>query len=435
MSAPLRVLLGVTGGIAAFKSAELVRRLRAQGHEVRCALTRGAAAFVTPLTLEVLSGQPVYQEEYLSAGGGGEEAHIAAAEWAQVACVVPATAHVLARLALGLADDFLTTTLLAFRGPLVLAPAMHTAMWEKAATQEHLDTLRRRGAQVVGPVAGALASGEVGMGRMAEPEEVVLAVEQAAAGNFAAAERTDGMEREDPRPSAGPAADGPLAGRTVLVTAGPTHEPVDPVRFLGNRSSGKMGFALAGEAARRGARVVLVAGPVALPTPPGVERIDVTTAREMEQAAHQQARRADLLVMAAAVADYRPVRVAAEKIKRGSGLAAIELAENPDILAGLRRAAPGAVAVGFAAETRELEQNARAKLAAKGIDFLVANDVSRADIAFGSDANEVTVFRRGQPPLFLPRRPKGELAAVLLDLFTTALHERDERERPAVVPR
>ena len=432
MSAPLRVLLGVTGGIAAFKSAELVRRLRAQGHEVRCAVTRGGAAFVTPLTLEVLSGQAVYQEEYLSAGGGGEEAHISAAQWAQVACVVPATAHVLARLALGLADDFLTTTLLAFRGPLVLAPAMHTAMWEKAATQEHLDTLRRRGARVVGPVSGALASGEEGMGRMAEPEEVLLAIEGAAAER---ANRTDGMKLEDPRPGAGPAVDGPLAGRTVLVTAGPTHEPVDPVRFLGNRSSGKMGFALAGEAARRGARVVLVAGPVALPTPAGVERIDVTTAREMEQAAHQHARRADLVVMAAAVADYRPVRVAPEKIKRGLGPAAIELAENPDILAGLRRAAPGAVAVGFAAETRELEQNARAKLAAKGIDFLVANDVSRADIAFGSDANEVTVFRRGQPPLFLPRRPKGELAAVLLDLFTTALHERDERERPAVVPR
>src|SRR5215470_17680488 len=198
-AAPLHVLLGVTGGIAAFKSAELVRRLRARGHRVRCALTRGAAAFVTPLTLEVLSGEPVYQEEYLSAGGGGEEAHLAAAEWARVLCVAPATAHVLARLALGLADDFLTTTALAFRGPLVLAPAMHTAMWEKPATQEHLDRLRRRGAHVVGPVEGALASGELGMGRMAEPEEVVRAIEQAAEGL--------------------PASAAPLAGRTVLVTA------------------------------------------------------------------------------------------------------------------------------------------------------------------------------------------------------------------------
>jgi phosphopantothenoylcysteine decarboxylase/phosphopantothenate--cysteine ligase len=414
MSAPLHVLLGVTGGIAAFKSAEMVRRLRAQGHEVRCALTRGAAAFVTPLTLEVLSEQPVYQEEYLSAGGGGEEAHIAAAQWADVLCVAPATAHLLARLALGLADDFLTTTALAFRGPLVVAPAMHTAMWEKAATQEHLDALRRRGARVVGPVAGALASGEVGMGRMAEPEEVVAAIEEAAA------------------PSA---ARGPLAGRTVLVTAGPTHEPLDPVRFLGNRSSGKMGFALAAEAARRGARVVLVAGPVELATPPGVERIDVTTAREMEEAAQRHARRSDLIVMAAAVADFRPVEAAARKIKRAAGLASIPLAQNPDILAGLRRTAPDALAVGFAAETEEIESNGRAKLAAKGIDFLVANDVSRADIAFGSDANEVTVFQRDRPSLLLARRPKRELASALLDLFTAALEERDPRERQAVLPR
>jgi phosphopantothenoylcysteine decarboxylase/phosphopantothenate--cysteine ligase len=433
MSAPLRVLLGVTGGIAAFKSAEIVRRLRAQGHEVRCALTRGAAAFVTPLTLEVLSGQQVYQEEYLSVGGGGEEAHISAAAWAHVLCIAPATAHVLARLALGLADDFLTTTVLAFRGPLVIAPAMHTAMWEKPATQEHLDTLSRRGVRLVGPVAGGLASGEVGMGRMAEPEEVVLAIEQAVASGMAGAPGL--VPPAAPSAAAAPSApSAPLAGRTVLLTAGPTHEPVDPVRFLGNRSSGKMGFALAAEAARRGARVFLVAGPVELATPPGVERVDVTTAREMEKAAQEHAPEADLVIMAAAVADFRPLRTAAEKIKRGSRFAAIELIENPDILAGLRRAAPRAVAVGFAAETQELEKNARAKLAGKGIDFLVANDVSRPDIAFGSDANEVTVFQREQPPLLLPRRPKRELAAALLDLFTTALEERDERERSAVLP-
>ncbi|RPH57503.1 bifunctional phosphopantothenoylcysteine decarboxylase/phosphopantothenate--cysteine ligase CoaBC, partial [bacterium] len=402
MSRSLRVLLGVSGGIAAYKSAEMVRRFRARGHEVRCALTRSAVSFVTPLTLEVLSGRPVDQEEYLTATGTGEEAHITAASWAAVLCVAPATTNVLARLALGLADDFLTTTALAFTGPVVVAPAMHSAMWEKPSTQEHVDTLRRRGVWIVGPVEGPLASGAVGMGRMAEPEAIVEAVE--AAGGA-----------------------GPLAGRTVLVTAGPTHEPLDPVRFLGNRSSGRMGFALAAEAARRGARVVLVAGPVALPTPAGVTRVDVVTAREMERAVHEHAPAADLVVMAAAVADFRPSRPAATKIKKERGLPAIELEENPDILAGLRRVAPGAVLVGFAAETDEVERNALAKLERKGADFLVANDVSRPDIAFGSEANEVTVFRREGEPVFLSRRPKPEVAASLLDLFAAKLSRRERQ--------
>ena len=406
---PLRVLLGVSGGIAAYKTAELVRRLRGRGHEVRCALTRSATVFVTPLTLEVLSGQPVYQEEYLEAGPSGargEEAHVAAARWAEVLCVAPATAHVLARLALGLADDFLTTAALAFGGPVVAAPAMHTAMWQKPAVQEHLDALRRRGVRLVGPVEGPLASGEVGMGRMAEPEAIVREIEEAARGGRR------------------------LGGLRVLVTAGPTQEPLDPVRYLGNRSSGRMGFSLAEEAARRGAAVTLVAGPVALPTPPGVRRIDVRTAREMEQAVQGEAPAADLVIMTAAVADFRPRRVAGEKIKRSRLPAAgltLELEENPDILAGLGRSQSrptGAVLVGFAAETADLEANARAKLAAKGADFLVANDVSRRDIAFGSDANEVTVYRRQGPPVFLARRPKAELSGALLDLFAEALRER-----------
>ncbi len=311
--------------------------------------------------------------------------------------MAPATTHVLARLALGLGDDFLTTTALAFAGPVVVAPAMHSVMWEKEATQGHVETLRRRGVRLAGPVEGPLASGEVGMGRMAEPEEIARAIEAAAGG-------------------------GPLAGRTVLVTAGPTHEPVDPVRFLGNRSSGRMGFALAAEAARRGARTVLVAGPVALPAPPGAERIDVTTAREMERAVHEHAPGADLIVMAAAVADFRPVRPADRKIKKEQGgLWSIELEENPDILAGLRAVAPGAVLVGFAAETDDLERNALSKLERKGADFLVANDVSRPDIAFGSAENEVTVYRREGDPVFLSRRPKGELAASLFDLFAARL--------------
>jgi phosphopantothenoylcysteine decarboxylase/phosphopantothenate--cysteine ligase len=403
MSRSLRVLLGVTGGIAAYKSAETVRRLRARGHEVRCALTRGATAFITPLTLEVLSGHPVWQEEYLTASpgfGAGEEAHIAAAAWAQVLCVAPATSHTLARLALGLADDFLTTTALAFTGPVVVAPAMHSAMWSKPAVQQHVETLRGRGVWLAGPVEGPLASGETGMGRMADPEAIVEAVEAAAGA-------------------------GPLAGLSVLVTAGPTFEPIDPVRFLGNRSSGRMGFSLAAAAARRGGRVVLVSGPVHLPTPPGVERVDVITAREMEAAVRARAGEADLVIMTAAVADFRPVHPAPAKIKKDRGLPVLELALNPDILGGLRAAAPRAVTVGFAAETEELERNARAKLERKGVDFLVANDVSRKDIAFDSQANEVTVFRRDGDPVFFPRRPKSELAGALLDLFAVKLSERE----------
>lgn len=408
MSRPLRVLLGVSGGIAAYKSAELVRRLRAQGHEVRCALTRSATAFVSPLTLEVLSGRPVWQEEYLTATGSGEEAHITAAAWAEVLCVAPATAHVLARLSLGLADDFLTTTALAFDGPVVIAPAMHSVMWAKPAVQEHLDALRRRGAWIVGPVEGPLASGEVGMGRMADPDEIAAAVE-------------------------GAAGSGPLAGRTVLVTAGPTYEPLDPVRFLGNRSSGRMGFALAAESARRGARVVLVAGPVRLATPSGVRRVDVTTAREMEGAVREHAAAADLVLMTAAVSDFRPRRPASAKIKKEAGLPVVDLEENPDILAGLRDVAPDAVVVGFAAETHDLERHARAKLERKRVDFLVANDVSRRDIAFDSDANEVTVFRREGEPVFLPRQPKTQIAASLLDLFAGMLAGREHT--PAARPR
>jgi phosphopantothenoylcysteine decarboxylase/phosphopantothenate--cysteine ligase len=393
----MKVLLGVSGGIAAYKAAEMVRRFRAQGHDVRCILTRGATAFVSPLTLEVLSGHPVHQEEYLTPTGTGEEAHITAAAWADALCVAPATAHVLARLALGLADDFLTTTALAFAGPVVVAPAMHSVMWEKPAVQEHVATLRGRGVRFVGPVEGPLASGEVGMGRMSDPAEIVAAVE--AAGGA-----------------------GPLAGRTVLVTAGPTFEPLDPVRFLGNRSSGRMGYALADEAAKRGARVVLVSGPVHLATPSGVERVNVITAREMEAAVRERAPEADMVVMTAAVADYRPKSPAGVKIKKENGLPPpVELEENPDILAGLRDVAPRAVIVGFAAETHELERNARAKLERKRADFLVANDVSRKDIAFDSLANEVTVFRRDGEPVFLSRRPKQELAASLLDLFAGRL--------------
>ncbi|MEE8524166.1 MAG: bifunctional phosphopantothenoylcysteine decarboxylase/phosphopantothenate--cysteine ligase CoaBC [Thermoanaerobaculia bacterium] len=399
-SARPRVLLGVSGGIAAYKSADLVRRLSERGCEVRCAATRGARAFIQPLTLEVLSGHPVYGEEYLTATGSGEEAHIVAARWADLLCVAPATAHVVARLALGLADDFLTTTALVHQGPKVIAPAMHDAMWRQPSVQQHVDTLTRRGVHFVGPAEGPLASGEWGMGRMADPARI--------AGEVAALL----IDRE-------------LEGKRVLVTAGPTHEPIDPVRFLGNRSSGKMGFALAAEAASRGAEVTLVAGPVSLPTPPGVTRVDVGTALEMRDAVYAAAPGTDLVVMTAAVADFRCASVAAGKLKRAQGLPALELIENPDILAGVPEVAPRAVVVGFAAETEASEDEARAKLERKGADFLVWNDVSKSDVGFGADDNEVKVYRRSGAPIAISRRPKREVAAGLIRLFLEAVKERE----------
>lgn len=403
----MRVLLGVCGGIAAYKAAEVVRRLRERGAEVRVALTRSGASFLTPLTLEVLSGHRVYTEEYLTSGGPGhgEEEHIAAAAWADLLCIAPATTHTIARLALGLGDDFLSTVALAFDGPLVLAPAMHPVMWNRDSTQRHVATLRARGAVLAGPVEGPLASGEIGWGRMADPAVIVDAV-------FAATstDRATGDKWSD---------------RTVVVTAGPTHEPLDPVRFLGNRSSGKMGFALAAAAARQGARVVLIAGPVALPTPAGCRRIDVGTAIEMRDALYREAQDSDLVLMTAAVADFRPRRASERKIKRSAGVPVLELEANPDLLAGLRAVAPRPVLVGFSAETNDLEQNAVAKLAAKGADFLVVNDVSRSDIGFGADENEVTVHGHATRPLFLSRRAKAVLAQDLLDLFATFLESRE----------
>jgi phosphopantothenoylcysteine decarboxylase/phosphopantothenate--cysteine ligase len=399
MGAPgerLRVLLGVSGGIAAYKTPELVRRLRDAGAEVRCALTPNAKAFVAPLALEIASGAAVHLEEYLAPGGDGDEAHVAAAAWADLLLVAPATAHTLAALALGLADNFLLTTALAFRGPVVVAPAMHAAMWEQPSTVARLAELRARGVEIVGPTVGPLASGEVAMGRMAEIPDIVGAV---------VARRRSGA----------------LSGATVVVTAGPTCEPIDPVRFLGNRSSGKMGFAVAAAAARAGATVHLVAGPVALPTPPAVERHDVETALEMEAAVRRLAPGADVVVMAAAVADFRPAAVAAQKLKKRDGAPAIELVANPDILAALPGIAPAALRVGFAAETADLLAEAEHKLAAKDAHLLVANDVSRSDIGFGSDDNEATVLRRGAPAVQLPRAPKARLAESLIEIFAGEL--------------
>jgi len=418
MTAP-RVLLGVGGGIAAVKAPDLVRRLREAGCEVRCALTRAAGSFVAPLALEVLSGHRVYDDGYLAPGGGPEEAHLAAGEWAEVVVVAPATAHLIARLALGLADDFLTTAALASPRPLLLAPAMHARMWEHPATRGHVATLRERGVRFVGPVVGPLASGEVALGRMAEPGEIVAAV----------------LDAGDRAQQANAAA-GSWRGLRVLVSAGPTWEAIDPVRFIANRSSGKMGFALAAEAARRGAAVELVAGPVALPTPAGVRRTDVESAESMREALLRRLDDADLVLMAAAVADYRPSAAARRKLKKEEGTPRIELVENPDILVELAAQPGERLVVGFAAETDELPRHAAAKLRRKGAAFLVANDVSRSDIGFGSDWNEVTVFHRDGEPLRLPRQPKEQLAAALLDLFAASLPRRAGRHAvPAATER
>ncbi|MDY7095270.1 MAG: bifunctional phosphopantothenoylcysteine decarboxylase/phosphopantothenate synthase [Acidobacteriota bacterium] len=418
MSTGIRVLLGVSGGIAAYKAALLVRALTSAGHSVRCALTRSAEAFVSPLTLEVLTGQPVYRQEYLTPTDSGEELHITAAQWAQVLCLYPATANLLGKLAHGLADDFLTTTALAFTGPVVVAPAMHSDMWTQPAVQHNVELLDGRGVVRVGPVVGPLANGATGMGRLAEPEAVAEAVTEAAE----KAGHEERRQSEPPTPSGSPQ-DGEtllrhrvLLGRKMVVTAGPTHEPVDPVRFLGNRSSGKMGFAIAAAAARQGAEVILIAGPVQLPTPSGVRRVDVTTALEMDAAVASEVGAADVVVMTAAVADFRPRQASATKIKKGEGVPEIPLTRNPDILKGLAEKAPQALRIGFAAETGDPEVEARAKLQRKGAHWIVGNDVSRSDIGFGGEHNEVTVYRREGEPTFLSRRPKDQIAEALVEL-------------------
>ena len=403
MARSFRILVGVCGGISAYKSAELVRRLRERGHDVRCAMTPSASSFLGPLTLEVLSGHRVYEEGYLAASGSGEEEHTALASWAEVICVAPATANTLSLIALGLGSNFLTTTILAHSGHLVLAPAMHPTMWQKITARGYVRDLETSGALVVGPAVGPLASGETGIGRMLEPDQIAQAID--ALGGT-----------------------GRLGGRRVVVSAGPTREPLDPVRFISNRSSGKMGFLLASQAARQGAETVLVAGPVALPTPEGVRRVDVTTAREMQEAVNANARDADLIIMTAAVADFRPRVAASRKIKKREqdSLLRLDLEHNPDILWELKDVAGDAIRIGFAAETDHVEENALAKMDEKDLDVLVANDVSRSDIGFDSDDNEVTVYRRGRQPIFFPRRAKDVLAVKLIELFTTALEGREQ---------
>ena len=388
-----RILVGVTGGIAAYKAPELVRALRRAGHAVRCALTPAATEFVTPLVLQTLTGEAV-RTDLFDPGEEGAIDHIALADWAELFVVAPATANTLAKLAQGLANDLVSTVALATRAPLLLAPAMNVNMWRHPATQRNLAVLRERGAHVVGPEVGELACGWEGEGRMSDPEVIAAEAGLVLGSNG-------------------------LASEVVLVTAGGTRERIDLARFLGNRSSGKMGFAVAAEAACRGAEVVLVAGPVALPTPPGVRRVDVESALEMREAVLAELPRATIVVKAAAVADFRPVEAAGRKLKKedlpeGAGLT-LELERTPDILAEICRDKGRRVVVGFAAESHDVIEAARRKLARKGCDLLVANDISRAASGFDADQNTVVFVWPDGEIEELPSQPKAEVAAQLLE--------------------
>ena len=359
------ILLIVGGGIAAYKACEIVRGLRKAGHSVRCVLTEGGSRFVTPMTLAALSEQPVHTTLW-DLKDEAEMGHIQLSRQADLVVVAPATADLMARMAAGIADDLATTLLLATDKPVLIAPAMNVRMWLHPATVRNVAQLRADGIAVMAPDEGAMACGEFGPGRLPEPAAILARIEQAL----------------------GASRNGTLAGKHILVTAGPTHEPIDPVRYIANRSSGKQGFAIAGALARLGARVTLVAGPVTLPTPPGVTRVDVETAREMADAV-AAALPADAAVMVAAVADWRAADASLQKIKKtGDAPAALALVENPDILAtlatGERRPA---LVVGFAAETERVIEHATAKRARKGADWIVANDVS-GDV-MGGDSNTV----------------------------------------------
>ena len=388
-----RVLLVVSGGIAAYKTPDLVRQLKRAGHEVRCVLTSAAKEFVSSLTLQTLSQQAV-RTELFDPGEEGQIDHIALADWGEAVVVAPATANLLAKMAAGIADDLVTTLLLATRAPVLVAPAMNVHMWRHAATQANIETLRKRGARFVGPESGELACGHEGEGRMAEPEAIKAAVDLLLG-----------------RPS--------MLGERVLVTAGGTREPVDAVRAITNRSSGKMGFAVAAEAALRGADAVLIAGPCALPTPPGVRRVDVETALEMREALHAEFDSVTVVVMAAAVGDFRPANPSDRKIKKedlpADGELQIDLVANPDILAEISRERGDRVVVGFAAESHDVLESARRKLERKGCDLMVANDISRRDAGFDTDENAVILVSPGGAAEELPLLPKAEVAARILD--------------------
>ena len=391
----LNILVGVSGGIAAYKSADLVRRLRDAGAAVRVVMTAGALEFVRPLTFQAVSGEPVHTS-LLDPDAEAAMGHIELARWADRVLIAPASADLIARLALGSADDLLTTLCLATEAPLAVAPAMNRVMWDHPATRANVATLEQRGVRILGPGAGSQACGETGSGRMLEPTELVEAL------------------------AAGATAGPDLAGRTVLITAGPTREPIDPVRYLTNRSSGRMGFAIAAAAARCGAAVVLVAGPTALETPAGVERVDVETAAQMHEAVMGRIDGVSVFVGCAAVADYRLATVSDRKIKKQDETMQLELERNPDILADVAALADPPFTLGFAAETNDLEHHARGKLERKGLDMIAANRVGEVGLGFDAEDNALAVFWPGGSARLGPAR-KTALAVELLELLAVRL--------------
>ena len=408
-----KILLGVTGSIAAYKAAEFVRLLKKAGAEVQVLMTRDAARFIPPLTLGTLSEREVLTEIFPEHGGasGSWTKHVHLGLWADLFIVAPATATTLAKLAAGICDSMLTAVALSARCPLVVAPAMDHDMMLHPATQRNLATLRADGVDVIEPEHGELASGLVGTGRLPEPATLF---------DYVAA-KLEAAGAQAPH-------SGTLAGQHVLVTAGPTHEPIDPVRFLTNGSTGTMGYALAAAAARRGADVTLVSGPTALPTPEGVQRVDVTSADEMHAAVQRHAA-ADLVVMAAAVADYTPAEPSDRKVKKGDGDLTLRLRRTPDILAALgERKRDGQTLVGFALETHDGVEHARGKLERKNLDWVVLNHANEAGAGFGPDTNRVTILGRDGSVEELDRMPKAAVAEAILDRVVMA------RPSPAAAP-
>jgi len=400
----MKVCLGISGGIAAYKSADLLRLLQQQGLEVQVVMTRNACRFVSPLTFAALSGRKVitgmFEEPGREANIESAIEHMAVAQAAELLLIAPATANLLGKMAGGIADDFLTTLYLATKAPVVVAPAMNVNMWEHPAVRENVARLRERGVRVVEPEEGYLACGMTGAGRLASLDAIL-----------AAALEVLGLRRD-------------LQDETVLVTAGPTQEPIDPVRFISNRSSGKMGYAIAEAAARRGARTLLISGPTSLPPPDGLEFVDVRTAEQMAQAVLARLEDATIVIKAAAVADYRPVTAAPQKIKKGGGKLSLDLEPATDILAEIGRRKGRRLVVGFSAETERLQANARKKLEEKNVDLMVANDVTQG--VFDSDYNTAVLITR-QGATELPRMTKAELAGRILDAVVALRAERRAR--------
>jgi len=396
-----RILLGVTGSIAAYKAVELLRELTKRGAEVQVVMTEAATRFLAPLTFETLSRQPVLLDMF-SLAYGSHIGHIEATARADLFVIAPATAHTIAKLALGLADDFLSCIFLASRCPVLVAPAMDSDMYQHATVQENLARLRDRGVHIVGPASGDLASGLTGPGRLVEPPEIVEAIERLLAGT-----------RD-------------LNGEVVLVTAGPTREPLDPVRYLSNRSSGKMGYAIAEAAAARGARVILVSGPTALTAPQGVDVIHVETAQQMYDAVLAKLAAATVVIKAAAVSDYRPKQVARRKIKKDEAAPEVTLESTPDILAEVGKRKDRRILVGFAAETEDLVGNARKKLQRKNLDLMVANDVGQPGAGFDSDTNVVKILDAQGDVEEVSLQAKRSVADRILDRVVKLLKQRSE---------